>query len=514
VSGEQSKGESRRTGGGSGTSGRDLSRAASLGDASVAMSASLTGDAARTFTRVSTDSRAVVAGDLFFCLRGPNFDAHDFIPAAAAAGVAAIVCERGRGAAASGGSVAVLEVADTLCALGDLAAWQRRGFTGPVVGVTGSNGKTTTKEMLRSILLAHCGDDRVLATRGNLNNLIGVPLTIFGLAPVHAAAVIEMGMNVPGEIARLTGIAAPTVGLITCVAEAHLEGLGSIDGVARAKGELFEGLPADAVAVVNTDDPNIVQQASRFGGRRMSFGSSGDVRAAEVRCHAVGASSFDLLFDGERAHVELPLGGRHNVQNALGAAAAALAAGVPLATVARGLSAMTPPPMRMSAELLPGGVMLINDAYNANPGSLGAALTTLGDLDARRIVVIGDMLELGPRAAELHRRVGAQAAAIAPALLCAYGSFAGDVARGALEAGLAADRVLVCARHEDAAAAVAGVWLPGDAVLVKGSRGSAMERVVDALREAAGTPAAKDATAKASTDAMGKASTDAMGRPH
>ncbi|MFN2376803.1 MAG: UDP-N-acetylmuramoyl-tripeptide--D-alanyl-D-alanine ligase, partial [Candidatus Binatia bacterium] len=416
------------------------------------------------------------------------------------AGAAGIVCERGRalaaldavraqasGAGAGNGdaapaTTAVLEVDDTLAALGDLAAWHRRGFNGPLVAVTGSNGKTTVKEMLRAIFLAHFGEGRVLATQGNLNNLIGAPLTIFGLCADHAAAVVEMGMNAPGEIARLAEIGQPTVGLITCVAEAHLEGLGSIEGVARAKGELFEGLPGEAVAVVNADDANVAGQASRFGGRRLTFGAAGEVRAEDVACRRVDASSFHLCSGGERLRVELPLGGRHNVQNALAAAAAALAAGVPAATIALGLSRMKPPPMRMSAETLANGVTLVNDAYNANPGSLRAALATLGGLDARRIVVIGDMLELGPRAAELHRDIGADAAAISPLLLCAYGSFAADLAAGAREAGLPAERVCVCALHEDAAAQVASVWRPGDAVLVKGSRGSAMEKVVEALR--------------------------------
>jgi UDP-N-acetylmuramoyl-tripeptide--D-alanyl-D-alanine ligase len=469
--------------------GRDLTGPATLGEAAAATTAVLDGDRSFAFSRVSTDSRTVAAGDLFFCLQGPTFDGHDFAKTAAEAGAAGIVCEKGKAAsvraaiAAASVRPAVLEVLDTLQALGDLAAWTRDGFRGPLVGVTGSNGKTTTKEMLRAIFLAHAGEGHVLATRGNLNNLIGVPLTLFGLAPAHRAAIIEMGMNVPGEIARLTEIARPTVGLITCVAEAHLEGLGSIEGVSRAKGELFEGLPRDAVAVVNADDANVMKEAKRFPfpGRRLMFGQAGEVSATDVRCQRVDASSFAIDFAGQVVRVELPLGGRHNVQNALGAAAAALAAGVPLETIARGLSEMKPPPMRMSAETL-GSVTLINDSYNANPGSMAAALQTLGGLDARRIVVVGDMLELGPRAAELHRRLGQQAAAIDPVRLCAYGSFAGDVAAGATAAGLDASKIRVCARHEDAAAEVARVWLPGDAVLVKGSRGSAMEKVVEALR--------------------------------
>ncbi|HXC50979.1 MAG TPA: UDP-N-acetylmuramoyl-tripeptide--D-alanyl-D-alanine ligase [Candidatus Limnocylindrales bacterium] len=474
--------------------GRDLAHPATVGDAALAIGALVRsgGDPAAVYERVSTDSRTIASGDLFFCLRGPTFDAHDFIADAVRAGAAGIVCEHGRGGAVPAASAtAVIETGDTLAALGELAAWHRRGSSGPVIGVTGSNGKTTTKEMLRAILVAHHGADRVLATRGNLNNLIGVPLTIFQITTTHTAAVIEMGMNVPGEIARLTEISRPTVGVITCVAEAHLEGLGTIEGVARAKGELFEGLDAAAVAVVNCDDPNIVRESSRFAGRHLTFGSRGDVRAEDVRCDRISASTFDIAYAGERARVELPLGGRHNVQNALAAAAASIASGVPLATAAHGLSKMTPPPMRMSAEALPNGVTLVNDAYNANPGSLGAALATLGGLDARRIVVIGDMLELGPRSAELHRRVGAQAAGIEPALLCAYGKFAADVAGGATGSGLDASRVLVCASHAQAADAVASVWLPGDAVLVKGSRGSAMEHVVERLRATASGSASR-----------------------
>jgi len=486
-------------------SGRDLSRAATLGEAAAAMGAALDGDRSLSWARVSTDSRTAAGGDLFFCLRGPTFDAHDFLAQVASLGAAGVVCERGRGPRSGAAALGVLEVDDTLRALGDLAAWHRRGFSGPLIGVTGSNGKTTTKEMLRAILSAHHGDGRVLATRGNLNNLIGVPLTIFTLSASHTAAVIEMGMNVPGEIERLTEISAPTVGLITCVAEAHLEGLGSIEGVARAKGELFAGLSPSSIAVVNADDPNIVREAERFAGRRITFGGAGEVRAERLRCDRADASSFEIRSGRERAQVELPLGGRHNVHNALGAAAAAMATGIALATVARGLSQMNPPPMRMSAELLDNGVTLIDDAYNANPGSLGAALSTLGSLPSRRIVVVGDMLELGPRAAELHRRVGEQSAAIEPALVCAYGNFAGDVAAGAQAAGLDAGRVRVCARHEDAAAEVARVWLPGDAVLVKGSRGSAMEKVVEALRELAGAT---------STGAAGAAPTRATGAGH
>ncbi|MBI5503352.1 MAG: UDP-N-acetylmuramoyl-tripeptide--D-alanyl-D-alanine ligase [Deltaproteobacteria bacterium] len=456
------------------------------------MSTSLSGgDEASRYTRVGTDSRSARAGDLFFCLKGENFDGHDFIAAAAAAGVAAVVCEKGR--AVAGLPVAFLEVADTLRALGDLAAAHRRRFTPAIVAVTGSNGKTTTKEMLRAILAEHFGADHVLATQGNLNNLIGVPLTLFRLGAEHRAAVIEMGMSIPGEIARLVEITAPAVGLITCVASAHLEGLGSIEGVARAKGELFAGLPDGAVAVVNADDPQVVAQAPRFAGRRVYFGIgdgdvAADVTASAIRCGIIDASSFEIHAGGLGAAVTLPVGGRHNVHNALAAVAASLAIGVPLATAAAGLGKLVPPPMRLSAERLANGVTILNDVYNANPGSMLAALTTLGGADApRRMVVLGEMRELGPTSAVLHAQVGRAVAAIEPALFCASGAFAESFAEGAREAGLAAERVRVCARHEDAAAAVAEAWRAGDAILVKGSRGAAMEHVVEALRARAAT---------------------------
>ena len=465
-----------------------------LGEAAAAMSASLDGgDGAMLYTRVGTDSRSARAGDLFFCLRGDNFDGHDFIEAALAAGVVAVVCEQGR--SLPGRSAAFLEVPDTLRALGDLAAAHRRRFTPAIVAVTGSNGKTTTKEMLRAILGEHFGADHVLATQGNLNNLIGVPLTLFRLGAEHRAAVIEMGMNVPGEIARLVEITAPAVGLITCVASAHLEGLGSIEGVARAKGELFEGLPPGATAIINADDPQVVAQASRFAGRHVYFaagqsdagGGVAAVTAGEIRCDRLDACSFELRAGAVSARVELPVGGRHNVQNALGAVAAALAIGVPLATAASGLCKLVPPPMRLSTEQLANGVTVLNDVYNANPGSMLAALATLGAADARSIVVLGEMRELGPGSAALHEQIGAAVAAIAPVLFCASGAFAEAFAEGARNAGLARERVRVCARHEDAAEAVAAAWRAGDAILIKGSRGAAMEHVVEALRARAAT---------------------------
>jgi len=328
------------------------------------------GGAAVDFPIVGTDSRTVQPGQLFVALHGERFDGNDFIEEVVARGAAGIVCDEGRALARPG--VVFFEVSDTLRALGDLAAAHRRGFDVPVVAITGSNGKTTTKNLLRSILAtALGGPDRVLATEGNLNNLIGMPLTLLALAPRHRAAILEMGMNVFGEIARLTEIAAPTLGLITCVAPAHLEGVGSIEGVARAKGELFAGLAPTATAVVNCDDPQISRVAAGLRCRRQDFGADRPVHARGITPDGLRGIRFELVVPGGSAPVRLPLLGRHNVGNAVAAAAAASALGVGIDAIVAGLESAAPAPMRLSVERLPNGVDLINDAYNANPGRCG-----------------------------------------------------------------------------------------------------------------------------------------------
>jgi UDP-N-acetylmuramoyl-tripeptide--D-alanyl-D-alanine ligase len=294
-----------------------------------------------------------------------------------------------------------------------------------------------------------------------------------------------MGMNAPGEIARLTEIATPTHGLITCVASAHLQGLGSLDGVAAAKGELFCGLDAEAMAVINTDDERVVRVARGFrGARRVRYGDRAEVRAENVASDSLSGSRFDLVYGSQRASVRVPLAGRHNVGNAVAAAACAYGLGLPLDVVVSGLAGVTVPPMRVGVETLANGVCIVNDAYNANPHSLAAALQTMAEaVPGRRILAIGGMLELGDQAAELHRAAGRAAAALAPVLLCAVGDHAQDLALGASEGGLPQSSIVVAADHERIARAIAAVWRAGDTVLVKGSRGSQMERVVSALRE-------------------------------
>jgi UDP-N-acetylmuramoyl-tripeptide--D-alanyl-D-alanine ligase len=415
---------------------------------------------------VCTDTRALAAGCLFVALRGPTFDGHAFAAAALAGGAAAVLVER---LPAGVDPARAIVVPDTLRALGDLAAWTRRRWGGRVAAITGSNGKTSTKEMLAAIL-EQAWPGRVLKTHGNLNNLVGVPLTLLRLTGDEAAAVIEMGMNAFGEIARLTEIAAPDVGVITNVGPAHLEGLGSIEGVARAKGELFAGMPAAGTIAVNMDDARVAAAAAAFAGRRVEFGAGRHVRAEDIDDAGLAGCTFTLGIGAARAPVRLRGAGRHNVQNALAAAAAAHALGVAMPHIAAGLAAAELPNMRMQVVPLANGVTVINDAYNANPGSTAAALDAVGRLPGRAIAALGEMRELGPRSAELHAAVGAHAVAAGVAWVLAVGPGAEPIAAGARRAGGA--RVDVCADAAAAAALISAGWRRGDTVLVKGSRGA------------------------------------------
>jgi len=446
----------------------------------------LTPAAARgTVTGISTDSRTLEPGELFVPLRGERFDGHDFLTLAVRRGAAACLSED----VIAGFPVPVIQVADTMTALGDLAAARRREFAGPVVAVTGSSGKTTTKEMLAAILGQQAPG---LKTEGNFNNLIGLPLTLFRLEPGQSWAVLEMGMSARGEIARLAEIARPDVGIITNVGPAHLETLHGLDGVARAKGELFVALRAGGTAVINADDERVARLPVANGVRRLLYGASA---AAEVRAEAIVAAgaavSFRLLLPGGAWPVLLQVAGRHNVENALAAAAAALALGTPATTIVRGLEAFRPVRGRMEVVNLAAGVVLLEDSYNANPLSMRAALTALDEMggSGRRIAVLGDMLELGSSAAELHRQVGAAAAAHCD-LLFLLGEMASETAAGARQGGMPAAGVQIVASHAEAAARLRALLRPGDRVLVKGSRGMQMEKVSAALREADSTPAA------------------------
>jgi UDP-N-acetylmuramoyl-tripeptide--D-alanyl-D-alanine ligase len=443
---------------------------------------------------VSTDSRTIQAGELFVALRGPNFDGHDYIAAVFRGGARVALVDRNRlpGIDVPPGCVCI-GVDDTLAALGDLAAFHRNRFDLPVVAVTGSNGKTTTKEMLGAIL-ALTGPG--LKTSGNLNNLIGLPRMLFRLDASHRWGVLEMGMSEPGEIDRLAAIARPGIGVITNALPAHLETMLTVENVARAKGELFLRLPPGGVAVYNADDPLVAGLPVPSGVKRIGFGfGAADVRATAVTLAGKKGMRFLLHLGDATATVELAAFGRHNIANALAAAAAAHAAGVEIAVIRGGLAAFRPVGKRLNLEEV-AGVTLIDDSYNANPASMAAALVTLGEVkeECRAAAVLGDMLELGERSAEAHRNVGRLAASSVDRLYV-MGTMATEVATGAVEAGLGAASILVMGSHDEILADLKGWVTEGDCILVKGSRGMGMDAVAEGIRRGFAPAAGKGTVA-------------------
>ena len=434
-----------------------------------------------SYQAVCTDTRHLSPGCLFLALEGDRFDAHDFLSQAAEGGATGVVVRKGKTDKLPGPDVAVYEVDDTLKALGALAHFHRTRFKIPIGAVTGSNGKTTTKELIAAILSTR---GPALHTEGNLNNEIGVPLTLFRLEPRHVAAIIEMGMNHAGEIARLTAIAEPDAGMITVVQRAHLEGLGSLEGVAQAKGELFAGLKPGSTAVVNLDDPLIADQAQGLvpGVKRLTFGSGGNaqVRLLSVVSHGVDGLAIVIGFEGQQWPIALKLIGNHNAMNAAGAFAMAIALGFSPLECVQGLEAARAHARRL--EVVPGleGVTVIDDCYNANPASMEAALDALASLSShsRAIAVLGDMLELGAGELTEHAQLGLKAAQ-QTAVVAFFGermksAYAQAVGKLAHNAGhfVAVEPLVVWLR---------GQLRAGDTVLVKGSRGMKLERVVEAL---------------------------------
>jgi UDP-N-acetylmuramoyl-tripeptide--D-alanyl-D-alanine ligase len=455
---------------------------------------------ARHFTGVAIDGRRVPRGGLWFAIRGERHDGHDFAAQAIGSGAAGLVVERGRAARLDlPASVTVVEVDDTVQALGRLGRAHRLGLRDlTVVGVTGSNGKTTTKEMIASILAQAQGAAAVHKTSGNFNNHLGLPLTLLALHEGHRYAVIEMGMSGLGEIAYLAELARPRVGVIVNVGPVHLAQLGSLDNVARAKGELFAALPPDGVAVFPAGDERIAAQARASAAAcQLRFGAQPGVAVRRLAAHVEGDGTVVELRLPDGAHVQTKLQalGEHNAHNAAAAAAVGYALGVTPAAIAAGLAAATTEKHRSSLVVV-GGRRILDDCYNASPLSMPAGLDTLVSLRAsgRAVAVLGDMLELGPEAAALHRQVGEHAARTGVDLLLATGPHAGDMVAGARDAGLASARA-IGDRDADVEALVAALLretAPGDAVLVKASRGMHLERVIDALR-AALEPAARQA---------------------
>jgi UDP-N-acetylmuramoyl-tripeptide--D-alanyl-D-alanine ligase len=409
---------------------------------------------------------------LFVALKGEQADGHDFAAAAAARGASALLVERELPI-----DLPQVIVGDTLAALTACARARRQEFAGPLVAVTGSNGKTTTKEMIGAILSVR---GRCLITRGNLNNHIGVPLTLLSLCADHRHAVVEMGANHRGEIAHLTSIAAPGIGIVTNAGAAHLEGFGSLDGVAEGKGELFAGLPGDGVAILNADDRYASRWRSLAAGRRIvTFGLEGadySARAVESALEP-GAPrlAFELVAPGGTIRVELALVGMHNLRNALGAAAAAQAAGASLGDVAAGLGAVRPVKGRLEFRPAVNGAVLVDDSYNANPGSLKAGLDAFRSFAGARWLVLGDMMELGTAADELHREIGAYARESGVERLLAVGPRAKRAADEFGPGGAWFENV------EDLITEARRSLRADVAVLVKGSRATRLERVAQAL---------------------------------
>ncbi|WP_455376333.1 UDP-N-acetylmuramoyl-tripeptide--D-alanyl-D-alanine ligase [Kaarinaea lacus] len=446
----------------------------SIADVAPVLGATIVGDNV-SIEGVTTDTRAVEAGQLFVALQGPNFDAHDFVEDAIKAGAKALLVNRKLAL-----DVPQLVVKDTLVALGQMAAWWRSQLSIPFIAVTGSNGKTTVKEMLASIF-SQLGS--TLATKGNLNNHIGVPLTLLSVEKDHSAAIIEMGANHAGEISYLTNMTRPDVAVINNAAAAHLEGFGSLEGVAKAKGEIYEGLKADGVAVINVDDPfaDLWKKLAKKNSQ-LTFGceSHAGVNKADVSCEWQGDVSGNKLSvhtpEGD-FECTLKLLGKHNVMNALAATAVSVGAGVKVEVIKAGLEAVQPVPGRMQQNKGVNGSCIINDTYNANPTSLQAGLAVLAACEGKRILVLGDMGELGQDVEQFHSQAGEMAAKANVDQLFTLGKFS---KRATTAFGNNA------MHYEDVDRLIADLRdsLTADTtVLVKGSRMMRMERVVTALVE-------------------------------
>ena len=430
---------------------------------------------------VSTDSRSISPGEVFFALRGPRFDGHEFVEQALRKGGAAAVVSGEWWHSHTPGKefpAPLITVPDSLTALQDLAKYYRRKFTVTLVAITGTNGKTTTKDMVAAVLSARF---RTMKTEGNFNNHIGVPLTLLRLSLGDQMAVVEMGMSGPGEIRRSAEIALPQLGLITNIGPAHLQQLRSVERIAKAKIELLEMLPSEGRAFLNADDKRLMDQRVIPPSRVVTFGLGQGADYRAIRSGTPDGVRTDFEVSG-LGHFQIPTLGRHNVYNALAAIAVGRVVGLSAGLIQEALKGFSPSPMRMKRTEIE-GVVILNDAYNANPSSMRAALEVLSSLKAegRRIAILGDMLELGPEGPQFHRELGQFVAKSGVQWLVTVGGLAEDIARGALQEGFLPDQI---ARFIDASQAAE--WLkyllrPGDLVLLKGSRGVHLEDILSDL---------------------------------
>ncbi len=432
----------------------------------------------RAIRGAAVDSRAVLPGMLFVALPGERTDGHDHLAEAVAAGAAALIVTRPPTDPGALGDVTVIRVADGLAALGAIAAGWRLRFDPIVVGVTGSIAKTSTKEAIAAVLGRRY---HTLKNVGNENNEVGLPLTVLRLGPEHEAAVLEMGMYTGGEIADLAAIAKPSIGVVTAVQAVHLSRIGSLEAIERAKGELLEALPASGTAILNADDPIVVRMRERTPARALTYGfdADADVRADDVTSAGLGGMRFTLRAAGVRRPVRIPTLGRLSVHNALAGAAVGIAAGMDLDEIGAGLADGWSAPHRVT-PVRAGAVTLIDDTYNASPGSMIAALELLGDLPGRHVAVLGEMLELGDDAERGHIRVGEAAADVAD-LLVVVGDGAHGIVDGAVASGLDPARIFVADDPSVAMDLLRPRLRDGDVVLVKASRGIALDALVSAL---------------------------------
>jgi len=428
-------------------------------------------------TGVSSDTRRIETGNLFVAISGERFDGHEFVREAVQAGASAsLVSVEWYAQTGNGGSVNGVQIVvpDVIAALQKFAFWYRNQFELPVIAVTGSSGKTTTKDMISAVLGKRY---QVFKTLGNLNSQLGVSEGLFSLAQDHNIAVIELGMTQAGELDRLAKLVRPSVGVITNVGAAHIEYFDSIEGIARAKGEILDHLPPDGSAILNADDPLVMAESGRSKAQLITFGRSRDADIRLIASETETSGSSFSLSDGSQFRINLM--GEHQIMNALVAVTAGRLFGIDDESIACALEEMTPTTMRMEIKEI-GRVRLINDTYNANPSSMEAALKALALNCGRKLAILGDMLELGDHSVKAHREIGKQAAGVVN-LIITVGEHAREIADAALVEGMSATQVFACSSNDEAISTALERIRDGDMILVKGSRGMKMETIVDSI---------------------------------
>jgi len=459
----------------------------------------ISGNREAIFNGVSTDSRQIVKRSLFIPLKGERFDGHNFIADAVSAGAAGFLiqkdsknllhqpCEK----------TTIISVGDTLTALGDIAHFWRKKRRATIVAITGSSGKTTTKEMIATITGL---TKKVMKARGNYNNLIGLPLSILQIDGGHEVAILEMGTNAPGEIGRLTRIAEPDIGVITNIGPAHLEGLKTLDAVREEKCDLFRKMTETGVAIINIDDKKLLISEKEWRGQKITFGFSkkADVSAETIKKYERQGTTFTIKIAKFRQDIAMSTVGNHNIYNALAAAASSCALGIEHPTICQGLMAFQPVSGRMEIHRLNNGAFIINDTYNANPASFRAALETLKDLKGnhRSIVIMGDMLELGERAGEMHEGIGSLMADTEVGIIFLRGRLSPATAAGALKRNMSRDQIIIFETPDEIIPRLSSFVKKGDCILVKGSRQTKMEDTVRKITEVFGLEARRGKNGK------------------